>query len=80
MRNRHWSPSGAPGSRIMLIAVPLVIMMAVGLVLGLRLVSEKNASVQLPAHGTGAATATPYQLTGPNGKPPTSAATAPTSR
>ena len=36
MRNRHWSPSGAHGSRVMLIAVPLVITMAVGLVLGLQ--------------------------------------------
>ena len=64
----------------MLIAVPLVIMMAVGLVLGLRLVSERNASVRLPAHGTGGATATPYQITGPNGMPSASASTAPTSR
>jgi hypothetical protein len=80
MRNRHWSPSGAPGNRVMLIAVPLVIMMAVGLVIGLRLVGERNASVQLPAHGTGGATATQHQLTGPSGTPPASASTAPTSR
>ena len=59
MRSRHWSPSGAPSSRIMLIAVPLVITMAVGLVLGLRLVGERNASVQLSSQGSGAATATP---------------------
>jgi hypothetical protein len=43
----------------MLIAVPLVITMAVGLVLGLRLVSEGNASLKLSAQGTGAAAATP---------------------
>ena len=43
----------------MLIAVPLVITMAVGLILGLRLVSERNASLKLSAQGAGAATATP---------------------
>ena len=43
----------------MLIAVPLVITMAVGLVLGLHLVSQGNASLKLSAQGTGAATATP---------------------
>ncbi len=59
MRNGHWSPSGAPGSRIMLIAVPLVITMAVGLVVGLRLVGQGNASVKLSAQGAGAAGATP---------------------
>ena len=59
MRNRHWSPSGAPRSRILLITVPLVITMAVGLVLGLHFVTEGNASLKLSAQGTGAATATP---------------------
>ena len=43
----------------MLIAVPLVITMAVGLVVGLRLVGQGNASVKLSAQGTGAAGATP---------------------
>ncbi len=43
----------------MLIAVPLVITMAVGLVLGLRLVSDRNASVQLSAQGAGTAPTTP---------------------
>jgi hypothetical protein len=59
MRNGHWSPSGAPGSRIMLIAVPLIIAMAVGLVLGLRLVSERDASPKLSSRGGGAASAAP---------------------
>ena len=59
MRNRHWTPSGAPRSRIMLIVLPLVITMAVGLVLGLRFMGERNASLNLSARGTGAATATP---------------------
>ena len=43
----------------MLIAVPLVITMAVGLVLGLHFVTQGNASLKLSAQGTGAATATP---------------------
>ena len=59
MRNRHWSPSGAHASRTLLIAVPLVITMAVGLVLGLHFVGQRNASLNLSAQGTGAATATP---------------------
>jgi hypothetical protein len=59
MRNRHWSPTGAPGNRILLITVPLVITMAVGLVLGLHFVGQGNASLNLSAQGTGAATAPP---------------------
>ena len=43
----------------MLIAVPLVITMAVGLVLGLHFVSRGNASLKLSAQGAGVATATP---------------------
>ncbi len=58
MRNTHWSPSGAPRSRILLITVPLVITMAVGLVLGLHFVSEGNASLKLSAQGAGAGLAT----------------------
>jgi hypothetical protein len=41
----------------MLIAVPLVITMAVGLVLGLRLVSERDASLRLTSRGGGTASA-----------------------
>ena len=48
----------------MLIVLPLVITMAVGLVLGLRFMGERNASLNLSARGTGAATATPA-ATGP---------------
>ena len=62
MRSRHWSPSGAPTSRIMLIAVPLVITMAVGLVLGLHFISQGNASLKLSAQGAGAAAATPSAI------------------
>ena len=62
MRSRHWSPSGAPGSRIMLITVPLVITMAVGLVLGLHFVSRGNANLKLSAQGAGAAPATPSAI------------------
>jgi hypothetical protein len=47
----------------MLIAVPLVITMAVGLVLGIRLVSERNANLKLSA-GTGGAGATPAATAG----------------
>ena len=43
----------------MLIAVPLVITMAVGLVLGLHFVSQGNARLNLSAQGGGAAAATP---------------------
>ena len=57
MRHRRWSASGARGSRVMLIAVPLVITMAVGLVLGLRFMGERNASLHFPARGAGAAPA-----------------------
>jgi hypothetical protein len=35
----------------MLIAVPLIITMAVGLVLGLRLASERETSLKLSSHG-----------------------------
>ena len=51
MRNRHWSAPGAPKGRFLLIAVPLVITMAVGLVIGIRLVSERDARLQLSAQG-----------------------------
>jgi hypothetical protein len=43
----------------MLIVLPLVITMAVGLVIGLRLVGERDASLKLSAQRGGAATATP---------------------
>ena len=69
----------------MLIAVPLVITMAVGLVVGIRLVSERNASLQLSAQGGASAGSAPA-TTGPaspdaTGTPaaasPTRSATAP---
>ena len=60
----------------MLIAVPLVVTMAVGLVVGLRLVGQGNASVKLSAQGTGAAGATP-PATG-TASPATTASTSPT--
>jgi hypothetical protein len=37
----------------MLILVPLIITMAVGLIIGLRLVGEHNADVRLSAHRAG---------------------------
>jgi len=43
----------------MLIAVPLIITMAVGLVLGVRFVSERTPSLKLSAHRSGVASAAP---------------------
>jgi hypothetical protein len=71
MRDRRWSAPGAPRGRFLLIAVPLVITMAVGLVIGIRLVSERNASLQLSAQGAAPAAAAPAST------PPAAAAPAP---
>ena len=43
----------------MLIAVPLIVTMAVGLIVGIRLVSEKNATLRLSNSGQGTANSTP---------------------
>jgi hypothetical protein len=43
----------------MLIALPLIVTMAVGLIVGIRLVSEKNATLRLSNSGQGAANSTP---------------------
>ena len=76
MRSGHWSPSGARSSRIMLIAVPLVITMAVGLVLGLRFMGERNASLNLSSQGTGAAATPTATGTASPTTSPTASATA----
>ena len=78
MRNRHWSASGAPRGRFMLIAVPLVITMAVGLVLGIRLVSERNASLRLSAQGAPSASGTPAVTTSVPASPAATASASPT--
>lgn len=59
MRNSGWSGDRLPRNRIMLIAVPLVVTMAVGLIVGIRLVSEKNATLRLSNTGQGTANSTP---------------------
>jgi hypothetical protein len=60
----------------MLIAVPLVITMAVGLVLGLRLMGERNASLNLSSQGTGAAATPTATGTASPTTSPTASATA----
>jgi hypothetical protein len=60
----------------MLIAVPLVITMAVGLVLGLRLVSERDASLKLTSRGGGAASAAPRTSANASASPSAPSATA----
>ena len=64
----------------MLITVPLVITMAVGLVLGLRFMGERNASLNLSAQGTGAATATPAATGTAGATASPTAAASPTAR
>jgi hypothetical protein len=66
----------------MLIAVPLIVTMAVGLIVGIRLVSEKNGTLRLSntgqgtANSTPAAPATPAPAASPSVTPsPTTAAT-----
>jgi len=78
MRNRHWSAPGAPRGRFMLIAVPLVITMAVGLVLGIRLVSERNASLRLSAQGAASASGTPAASATASASPAATASASPT--
>jgi hypothetical protein len=78
MRNRHWSAPGAPKGRFLLIAVPLVITMAVGLVIGIRLVSERNASLRLSAQGAAPASGTPAATASAPASPATTARASPT--
>ena len=78
MRNRHWSAPGAPKGRFLLIAVPLVITMAVGLVIGIRLVSERNASLRLSAQGAAPASGTPATTGSAPASPATTARASPT--
>ena len=69
MRDRGWSRDGwsgdgwsgdrMPRNRMLLIALPLIVTMAVGLIVGIRLVSEKNATLRLSNNGQGAANSTP---------------------
>ena len=83
MRNSGWSGDRMPRNRVMLIALPLIVTMAVGLIVGIRLVSEKNSTLRLSntgqgtANSTPAAPATPAPAASPSVTPsPTAAATA----
>lgn len=59
MRDSGWSGDRMPRNRIMLIALPLIVTMAVGLIVGIRLVGERNATLRLSNTGQGAANSTP---------------------
>ena len=59
MRDSGWSGDRMPRNRIMLIALPLIVTMAVGLIVGIRLVSEKNATLRLSNTGQGTANSAP---------------------
>ncbi|HTT50513.1 MAG TPA: hypothetical protein VMH35_03830 [Streptosporangiaceae bacterium] len=59
MRDRQWSGDRLPRNRIMLIAVPLIVTMAVGLIVGIRLVSDRSATLRLSNNGQRAANSTP---------------------
>lgn len=65
MRDSGWSGDRMPRNRIMLIALPLIVTMAVGLIVGIRLVSEKNATLRLSNTGQGAANSTPASPASP---------------
>lgn len=58
MRDSGWSGDRRPRNRILLLTLPLVVTMAVGLIVGIRLVSEKNATLRLSNTGQGAANST----------------------
>ncbi|MGP7997166.1 MAG: hypothetical protein ACLPKI_07590 [Streptosporangiaceae bacterium] len=59
MRDSQWSGDRLPRNRIMLIAVPLIVTMAVGLIVGIRLVSDRNATLRLSNNGQRAANSAP---------------------
>ncbi len=59
MRNSGWSGDRRPRNRLLLITVPLLVTMAVGLVVGIRLVSEQNATLRLSNTGQGTVNSTP---------------------
>jgi hypothetical protein len=72
MRNNGWSGDRMPRNRIMLIALPLIVTMAVGLIVGIRLVSEKNATLRLSNTGQGTANSAPATPALPPTSPPAS--------
>lgn len=72
MRDSGWSGDRMPRNRIMLIALPLIVTMAVGLIVGIRLVSEKNATLRLSNTGQGTANSAPATPALPPTSPPAS--------
>jgi hypothetical protein len=80
MRDSGWSGDRRPRNRIMLIALPLIVTMAVGLIVGIRLVSEKDATLRLSNTGQGAANSTPASpaTSAPAASPSPSATPSPT--
>jgi hypothetical protein len=66
MRGDQWSGDRMPRNRIMLMAVPLIVVMAVGLIVGIRLVGERDATLRLSNTGQRAANSTPATV-GPAG-------------
>lgn len=72
MRDSGWSGDRRPRNRIMLIALPLIVTMAVGLIVGIRLVSEKNATLRLSNTGQGTANSAPATPALPATSPPAS--------
>ena len=77
MRDSGWSGDRRPRNRIMLIALPLIVTMAVGLIVGIRLVSEKDATLRLSNSGQGAANSTPASpATSPPAASPSPSSTA----
>ena len=52
MRERYWTGVRPPRNRFMLIALPLVVMMAVSLIVGMRIASHGAATLRLTSRGT----------------------------
>ena len=55
MRDSGWSGDRRPGTGSCSSLFPLIVTMAVGLIVGIRLVSEKNATLRLSNNGQGTA-------------------------
>jgi len=78
MRGDQWSGDRMPRNRIMLMAVPLIVVMAVGLIVGIRLVGERDATLRLSNTGQRAANSTPATVGPAGGAVATVQAPAPT--
>ncbi len=58
MREKYWTGVRPQSNRILLILLPLVITMAVGLIVGIRLAGHGGAALRLTSRGSGAPTPT----------------------